>query len=156
MSDDSQSTRPMPPPPRNQKPCIYYITNSCNKGAACPFAHIGPPPEGPPHLICRYYSTGSCKFGGLCRNFHLEGSGLEVETRKIHCVFWEAGKCNKGRHCNYVHERLTSGAKSCREQLSRPNTSLSVGKPVTRPTTLHTNVVDIEVRLFLFSRFSRC
>jgi CCCH-type zinc finger/RNA-binding, Nab2-type zinc finger len=122
-------------PPRGQKPCSFYRTNSCTKGVACSYSHtLTEQAQSPSRIVCRHYSTGTCSFGERCRNIHAKPNEVAVAPSQIPCVFWAAGNCAKGSQCGFSHGALASDAKSWRGQRPSHSALLNFGKSTIRAT----------------------
>ena len=133
-------------PPIAKEPCLFYKTNSCTKGDACPYSHTGVP-QGPSRIVCKHYNTGTCGFGERCRNIHATPNKNAPGCTKVPCRFWAAGNCAKGGQCTFSHGPLASDATSWREQRPNPSASLNFGKSVTPATTLPKKESGEQVRL---------
>lgn len=113
------------PPFKVKKPCSFYSTNSCMKGASCPYSHTGQLLSSP-RIVCKHYKTGTCKFGERCQNIHAKpNNDVPPEFSGIPCRFWAIGSCTKGDQCSFSHKPLTPEATSWREQHPSPAANFS-------------------------------
>ena len=73
--------------------CKYFLLNKCSRGTKCRYLHEEDPEKTP---VCYFYLEGRC-LKANCKFKH-------SVTRK-ECVFYNAGFCQYGKWCRFVHKK---------------------------------------------------
>ena len=84
--------------------CSFFLTNSCGRGANCPYRHV----RGDRSVVCKHWLRGLCKKGDNCEFLH------EFDMEKMpECYFYSRfGECGN-KDCPFLHIDPEHKVKPC-------------------------------------------
>eukprot|EP01105_Mastigella_eilhardi_P023862 TRINITY_DN6091_c0_g2_i2.p3 TRINITY_DN6091_c0_g2~~TRINITY_DN6091_c0_g2_i2.p3 ORF type:complete len:215 (+),score=50.86 TRINITY_DN6091_c0_g2_i2:22-645(+) len=99
--------------------CRFFLLGTCVKGAECEFRHsFGALANVVP---CKFWLAGTCR-NPMCPYRHPPKAGAVGAKTQLPCLFYNAGRCNKGAACPFSHNFVPGTLSQQGAQQTQPQT----------------------------------